>query len=428
MPLNNFTVEVTGDAITTETAAALTATAKTETDFSTPSTAATSGARTASAAPTYSFLATSTAGARVGTGATDTDFSGGHAASYAVKVDGGGTQTVTLNLDYGTVAALKTAINAQLVGATVTGTSTLTITSNTKGHLSSIQTTKTIVDSELKITDGTTTGLASQKIIVEIDGGAAQTIYLETNFADLAALMTAMQAAITGATFSVNVNGNRLVLTSDTTGTSSRVNITTVTSQSTPTAGFATGNTAGVDEVSAFNAAITVDGGSSQPIELDADYGDWDTLVAELNDQTDDCTWSVDQFGFLTVTSDTTGNSSEIEFVITTNSTDLYIAEDDVTGTEVTTTGATRIWPPVGEDGGGSATMPQQVQVQNPGDDGDMATGANIELGGENVTFGEGIIVRPGASETVPLEVFEKLCATADDSVTVTVRVLVTRA
>ena len=93
-------------------------------------------------------------------------------------------------------------------------------------------------------------GATNATFTVEVDGGSAQNVNVNSNVANSAGLLTAINGQLTGATASLNVDG-QLVITSDTTGTSSSVAVTAIGGTTTAQFGLAVGSDSGSNAVAA---------------------------------------------------------------------------------------------------------------------------------------------------------------------------------
>ncbi len=118
---------------------------------------------------------------------------------------------------------------------------------------------------------------------VSVDGGAAQTINLNGTYADRAAIISAINSQLTGATASVD-GSNNLVITSNTTGSSSSVTVSNI-QPGTNTTDFVTGgsSTAGTDAV-APNYSLSIDGTALDLTSAGSDGTITGTEVASLID------------------------------------------------------------------------------------------------------------------------------------------------
>jgi hypothetical protein len=162
-----------------------------------------------------------------------------------------------------------------------------------------------------------------------VDGGSVQNILLDALFADADDLVTELNLQTDDATWSQLAGV--LTLTSDTAGASSELDWD----------GTAIGADIKVDdadesgdaEIPAYSATLAVDGGSPQDIVLDTLFANVAALLVSLNAQTADATWT-ESSGILTVTSDSVGDTSELELVLVTSVADLNITADDVFGSD----------------------------------------------------------------------------------------------
>lgn len=221
----------------------------------------------------------------VGTGASElglaaTSASGLNAAnlSFTVTTTAGGTDTVTLNGDYtdaangGSLGDGNTALIAAIQAAIDTGGSSgFTASLNGSGQLTFTETanggaTITVADNGgavnaltyFGISTATDTGVVAAgatnaTFTIEVDGGAAQSINVNTSIANSSALLAAINGQLNDATASLNVDG-QLVLTSDTTGTASTVEITAIGGTTAAQFGLAVDSDAGSEAVGAtFN-------------------------------------------------------------------------------------------------------------------------------------------------------------------------------
>ncbi len=213
-------------------------------------------------------------------GVVATSASGLNAAnlSFTVTTTAGGTDTVTLNGDYtdaangGSLGDGNTALIAAIQAAIDTGGSSgFTASLNGSGQLTFTETanggaTITVADNGgavnaltyFGISTATDTGVVAAgatnaTFTIEVDGGAAQNINVNTSIANSTALLAAINGQLNDATASLNVDG-QLVLTSDTTGTASTVEITAIGGTTAAQFGLAVDSDAGSEAVGAtFN-------------------------------------------------------------------------------------------------------------------------------------------------------------------------------
>ncbi len=192
--------------------------------------------------------------------------------NFNVTTTAGGTDNVVLSGNYtdaangGTLGAGNTALLAAINGA-ITG-SGFTASLNTSNQLvftESANTGATITVANnggavnaltyFGISTATDTGVVAAgatnaTFTLSVDGGSAQNVNLNTNIANSSALLSALNGQITGATASLNVDGE-VVITSDTTGTSSSVNITAIGGTTSAQLGLAVGSDTGSNAVAA---------------------------------------------------------------------------------------------------------------------------------------------------------------------------------
>jgi flagellin len=329
------------------------------------------------------------------------------AITFDITVDGGGTQNITI--DQTAVAAVGNndntiddaaefvaVLNNAITGATATESGgTISITSDTTGasssvtiaNLATVDTNASGFTDNTGIANGTDTGsplVAADSVSFDlaVDGGGAQTITIDT--AALDQYDTANpgstigdRTAITGAELAAVINqeigdaslgatatfsGGELSITSDTTGTSSDV---TISSFAESVTGGGLGLANGTDAGAAANPAtdsisfdIAVDGGTATTVTIDAATVDaYNTanstsldssalaaadVAALINDQVSGATAAVDgTSGNLTITSGTTGASSSVaisNFSATAASGSTGIANGTNAGTDTSTT------------------------------------------------------------------------------------------
>jgi flagellin len=206
-----------------------------------------------------------TAGAEVST-VTQTNIVGSpvtiaatsHNNQFTLAINGGTAATLTVgDGTYSTAAAFLTAVQGAITNSSVTGqvtagwdatTGALTFTSATTGATSSVAvgtatyataatswsdtTSANIITSPITVTAGT-----NDKINVAIDGGASVTLTVGPGtYSTAAAFLTAIQGAISGSSLTGEVtaaydtaNGNKLTLTSASTGAASSITVSATT-------------------------------------------------------------------------------------------------------------------------------------------------------------------------------------------------------
>ena len=186
-----------------------------------------------------------------GAAASDVVGTAGDDVSFTVN-DGVNTATITLSgADYATAAddgaSLASYINGQLTGAGITGF-TASFTGTSLGNdLNLVFTENVNSGATLTIADnggsvsaatffgvvGTDTGDAliasstNATFTIAVDGGLAQSVDINTNIADTTALLAAVNADISGAVAFIDEDGY-LAIKSDTSGTSSIVDISAI--------------------------------------------------------------------------------------------------------------------------------------------------------------------------------------------------------
>lgn len=192
----------------------------------------------------------------------------GDDVSFTVN-DGVNTATITLDgTDYATAAddgaSLAAYINGQLTGASITGFTASFIGTSAGNDLKLVFTENVNNGATLTIADnggslnaatflgivGTDTGDAlvaastNATFSFTVDGGSAQSVLIDTNIANTAALVAAINADITGATAFIDAN-DKLSIKSDTSGTSSSVVIASANSVTNAQLGLVNGSDTG---------------------------------------------------------------------------------------------------------------------------------------------------------------------------------------
>jgi len=192
--------------------------------------------------------------------------------NFNVTTTAGGTDNVILSGDYrdsahgGTLGAGNTALLAAINGAitgsgfaaSLNGSNQLVFTESANGGA-----TITVANNGgavnaltyFGISSATDTGVVAAgatnaTFSIKADGGATQNVNVNTSIANSAALLSSINGQITGATASLNVDG-QLVLTSNTTGTSSSIEITAVGGTTAAQFGLATDTDAGTNSSAA---------------------------------------------------------------------------------------------------------------------------------------------------------------------------------
>lgn len=163
---------------------------------------------------------------------------------------------------------------------------------------------------------------STNTVSFNINGGS--TITLNTNYSldgNNSALITDIQAVLDGDSAGVTVSldgSNQLVFTEDTAGTAGGVTLNDLAGATTTALGIgiADGTTdTGNATVEATNVTfdITVDGGSVQSLDINANVTNDTDLLAEINGQLTGAVASLSDDGFLQFTSNTTGATSQVE-------------------------------------------------------------------------------------------------------------------
>jgi flagellin len=176
-----------------------------------------------------------TAATLTGSAATDTDFSGANSVTFNLTVNGT-TQAINLNADYTDFDGVVGAINAQF-GSTVAShaAGTITIASPTTGSTTGV-TIAAYAEagaSSAGLADGTDAGsdvaYGTNTVSLAVDGGTASTVNLNAFDSDANGQLTGAELAagfdaIAGVT--AGFAGTTLTVTSDTTGGTSAVAVT----------------------------------------------------------------------------------------------------------------------------------------------------------------------------------------------------------
>ncbi len=329
----------------------LTISSTNNTNFRVDSRGTTTAATTVGSA---SFTTGGTAGLRAGSVAgTYNITSTNNIVSF--KIDGGATQNISL-AQGGTRTAAQVAadINASITGgvASVNGSGFVQIASSTTGAGSSVQflaasvATSGVVGGSINgpfAIDGGTAGVSAGSIngpflitgatndvfSVKIDGGATQSVTLTAGAARTAAQIVADinatngGAGLFGATASVV--GGKVTVTSNAIGTGSSVQFVASANTVNATVGFVTtlqSGTAATNNV----LSVKVDGGTSQQVTLTAGAARTAAqIVTDINNSNggaglSGATASVVS-GKVTITSNTTGVASSIQFDVNGTST-----------------------------------------------------------------------------------------------------------
>jgi len=264
-----------------------------------------------------------------GSGLSISDIDG---ETLLIKIDGGSVQTITFGAGDVNVATATATINSQLVGgsAVVNGTE-VDIYSDTYG-------TNSIVE----ITGGTAATELGQAVAENTE---ATSDAADCSVATHAEIATWLEGDISGMTVTESVD-NKLIITSDTTGGSSEIDIQASTALT------ILGLTVAVTVGTADQPKLTSDmlGTGSSIAVTDVDSGlTWGAAVAGTGDAVDSTavtaaevnavlttdiagvTMSLDS-GAPVMTSDTTGASSSLNFGAGTANTALGLADETITG------------------------------------------------------------------------------------------------
>jgi flagellin len=276
----------------------------------------------------FAFSATGTQAVLTGNTATDfnagVDLSGvGDDVAFRISVVDGDNYDVTLNANYADGDALLTAINGGLAGSGITASLTvggdLVFTEDEADGVTMIFTAQfagsdadTLFGfSGANDTDTGVAGTIPSSFDLAVDGGAAQTVSLNSNYAGTDQLLTAINNQITGATATINSSGF-LTFTSETGGASSEIDISNLTGQTAALLGLSVANDTGEAQL---DVAFEVDvDGDVYSVILDQNYTDAGqggvagsgrtALLASINDQIDGSgfTASINSSNFLVFT------------------------------------------------------------------------------------------------------------------------------
>jgi hypothetical protein len=254
--------------------------------------------------------------------------------TLTVKIDGGAVQTITFGAGDTTAATAAATINAQLSGGSaVVNAGEIDIYSDTYG-------TNSIVE----ITGGTAATELGQSVAVNTE---ATSDAADCSVATFAEIKTWLEGDISGMTVTES-GDNKLIISSDTTGGSSKIDIQASTALT--ILGLSVAVTVGTADQPKLTSDTLGTGSSIAVTDVDSGLT-WGAAVAGTGDAVDSTvvtaaevntvleadiagvTMSVDT-GAPVMTSDTTGASSSLNFGAGTANTALGLADETLTGAD----------------------------------------------------------------------------------------------